>query len=220
MCRGASTGSSPSRPRASATKAGFSEQDQTDLYTRANAGRSQGRVGLGTSSQRKVAGARWTGTKTKLGDSESEDGDSDLAAEPGSSESESPALVDVLPGGATISWFNGVRPSWFLAHQAGASTSDAQRAAQARARGDESGACEPALSKAGVKAAKKAAKRTVRKHGGTCEAAAVVHAIVEAIAGLEGAPRKPKALKACARRWLASRPEWQVKGGLVAPSPV
>lgn len=53
---------------------GFSEQDQADLYTAAQDGATQGRVGLGRSSMpKKVAGARWEGKKVRLGsDSESE----------------------------------------------------------------------------------------------------------------------------------------------------
>jgi len=55
---------------------GFSEQDQTDLYTKAHDGATQGRVGLGRSSMpKKVAGARWEGKKTKLG-SDSDDSES------------------------------------------------------------------------------------------------------------------------------------------------
>ena len=45
----------------------FSEQDQTDLYNQAQTSKSQGRIGLGQSQQpKKIAGARWKGTKTKL----------------------------------------------------------------------------------------------------------------------------------------------------------
>lgn len=62
------------RPGSKGIKAGgFSEQDQTDLYTRVQDGATQGRVGLGRSSMpKKVAGARWEGKRMKLG-SDSED---------------------------------------------------------------------------------------------------------------------------------------------------
>ena len=60
------------------TQRGFSEQDQTDLYNAAQGGATQGRVGLGRSSMpKKVGGARWQGTKTKLGSDDDEDGDDD-----------------------------------------------------------------------------------------------------------------------------------------------
>lgn len=55
-------------------KVGFSEKDQEDLYTNAHDHATTGRVGLGRSSMpKKVAGVRWQGKKTKLGDSDDED---------------------------------------------------------------------------------------------------------------------------------------------------
>eukprot|EP00887_Chlorella_sp_A99_P006340 scaffold3.g6340.t1 len=63
------------------TAHGFSEQDQANLYHLAHDGATQGRVGLGRSSMpKKVAGARWAGTKTRLG-SDSEDEEEEAAAE-------------------------------------------------------------------------------------------------------------------------------------------
>jgi Pin2-interacting protein X1 len=55
-------------------KVGFSEKDQEDLYTNAHDHATTGRVGLGRSSMpKKVAGVRWQGKKTKLGDSDDDD---------------------------------------------------------------------------------------------------------------------------------------------------
>jgi hypothetical protein len=72
-CRSGRVGSTPEGKPASARRLTFSEQDQTDLYNRVQSGKSQGRVGLGTNSQpKKIGGARWQGTKTWLGDRESE----------------------------------------------------------------------------------------------------------------------------------------------------
>lgn len=62
-----------SRDKASQHRVTFNEQDQAKLYNQAQAGKSQGRIGLGVSSlPKKVAGARWQGKKTCL-DSNSED---------------------------------------------------------------------------------------------------------------------------------------------------
>jgi Pin2-interacting protein X1 len=56
---------------------GFLEEDQEALYTQAQLGRATGKSGLGQGSQpKKVAGARWAGTKTKIGsDSDGDEGD-------------------------------------------------------------------------------------------------------------------------------------------------
>ncbi|KAG7669838.1 hypothetical protein Ndes2437B_g06027 [Nannochloris sp. 'desiccata'] len=90
---------------------GFSEQEQTDLYTKAQDGARQGRVGLGRSSMpKKVAGARWEGKKKKLG-SDSEDSESESEQErreakeaaalekKEAEEEEIRGVVVVLPGG-------------------------------------------------------------------------------------------------------------------------
>ncbi|KAJ9528752.1 hypothetical protein QJQ45_020648 [Haematococcus lacustris] len=55
---------------------GFREQDQENLYTQAHDGAVHGKQGLGrASAPKKVAGAHWCGTKTRLGsDSEGEGG--------------------------------------------------------------------------------------------------------------------------------------------------
>ncbi|GAX73190.1 hypothetical protein CEUSTIGMA_g643.t1 [Chlamydomonas eustigma] len=55
--------------------AGFNEHDQENLYTQVHQGATQGKQGLGRAdAPKKVAGARWAGTKTKLGsDSEHEE---------------------------------------------------------------------------------------------------------------------------------------------------
>lgn len=55
---------------------GFSEEDQVKLYTLTQQGKSQGRQGLGTGSQpKKVASARWKGTRTAIADSDDERAD-------------------------------------------------------------------------------------------------------------------------------------------------
>jgi len=90
---------------------GFSEQDQTDLFTKTYDGATQGRVGLGRSSMpKKVAGARWEGKKKKLG-SDSEDSVSEGEQEQREAkeaaalekkeaeEEEARGVVVVLPGG-------------------------------------------------------------------------------------------------------------------------
>jgi Pin2-interacting protein X1 len=90
---------------------GFSEQDQTDLFTKAHDGATLGRVGLGRSSlPKKVAGARWIGKKKKLG-SDSEDSESEGEQErreekeaaalekKEAEEEEARGVVVVLPGG-------------------------------------------------------------------------------------------------------------------------
>jgi Pin2-interacting protein X1 len=91
---------------------GFSEQDQTDLYTKAQDGATQGRVGLGRASMpKKVAGTRWIGKKKKLGsDSENESGsegeeerrhakEADALEKKEAEEEEKRGVVVVLPGG-------------------------------------------------------------------------------------------------------------------------
>ncbi|GIL91590.1 hypothetical protein Vretimale_9640 [Volvox reticuliferus] len=64
---------------------GFQEQDQENLYEQAQHGAAHGRQGLGRSDMpKKVAGARWCGTKTKLGDDDDNDecqGNADLKGE-------------------------------------------------------------------------------------------------------------------------------------------
>ncbi|KAK9831786.1 hypothetical protein WJX74_009295 [Apatococcus lobatus] len=48
---------------------GFSEQDQVDLYSLTQGGASKSKQGLGqASAPKKVAGARWEGTKMRIGD--------------------------------------------------------------------------------------------------------------------------------------------------------
>ena len=99
---------------------GFSEADQTELYTRAQSHKTTGRLGLGQgSAPKKIGGARWEGTKTRL-DSDSEcDDEPDTTPEEEALENSDDPFCDVLPGGVTIAWFNGVRPSWFLDRQRG-----------------------------------------------------------------------------------------------------
>jgi hypothetical protein len=75
MCRAAFVGSAADVQK-HANQAGFSEQDQTDLYNQAHAGKSQGRVGLGQSSlPKKVCGTRWQGTKKRLASDSDDDED-------------------------------------------------------------------------------------------------------------------------------------------------
>ncbi|GLC53435.1 hypothetical protein PLESTB_000744800 [Pleodorina starrii] len=62
-----------SQGKAKINVSGFKEQDQENLYEQAQHGAAHGRQGLGRSDMpKKVAGARWCGTKTKL-DEEEED---------------------------------------------------------------------------------------------------------------------------------------------------
>lgn len=64
---------------ARAGKRGFNEADQESLYMRAHGKATHGHQGLGIgSAPKKVAGARWEGTKTKL---ESDDEDDDAEGE-------------------------------------------------------------------------------------------------------------------------------------------
>ena len=91
---------------------GFSEKDQTDVYTAAQENATQGRIGLGRSSMpKKVAGVRWGGTKTRLDsddddDDDEEDGDEEddekavaAALEKQDREEEAQGVVITLPGG-------------------------------------------------------------------------------------------------------------------------
>jgi hypothetical protein len=74
-CSGGVAGEGLSTAQATSRRRGFSEQDQEDLYMSSHGGKSQGRAGLGVGGlPKKVAGARWAGTKTRL--------DSDSEAEP------------------------------------------------------------------------------------------------------------------------------------------
>ncbi|GIL53485.1 hypothetical protein Vafri_9078 [Volvox africanus] len=83
---------------------GFQEQDQENLYEQAQHGAAHGRQGLGRSDMpKKVAGARWCGTKTKLDDDDDDgepQGNADLKGEisgsDASSESEDDHVVVVL----------------------------------------------------------------------------------------------------------------------------
>lgn len=91
--RACRTGCVGSSPEAGIKKArlgtAFSEQDQEDLYHQTADAQRQGRGGIGQRSlPKKVAGARWQGTKVKLDDSSDE-------GEPGSSGSEQPPTGDV-----------------------------------------------------------------------------------------------------------------------------
>ena len=90
---------------------GFSEQDQTDLYTAAHDGATQGRVGLGRSSMpKKVAGARWEGKKVRLGSDSESDGEEEREEEVLPTEIEkmeddaddNAGIVIVLPGGKKV----------------------------------------------------------------------------------------------------------------------
>jgi len=86
--------------RANRSKArGFSEQDQTDLYTRVRDGVTQGRVGLGRSSlPKKVGGARWQGKKVTFGsDSEGYD-EQEGKSEKIKSDSNEEVEIDELKG--------------------------------------------------------------------------------------------------------------------------
>ncbi|KXZ53675.1 hypothetical protein GPECTOR_6g592 [Gonium pectorale] len=69
---------------------GFREQDQENLYEQAQHGAAHGRQGLGRGDMpKKVAGARWCGTKTKLGDEDEEDEDAGSGPSGSGSDSES-----------------------------------------------------------------------------------------------------------------------------------
>jgi len=66
--------------QASTQVEGFLEEDQVAAWTAAQDGATKSKQGLGRSGQpRKVAGARWQGTRTKLGsdDDASDDGASE-----------------------------------------------------------------------------------------------------------------------------------------------
>ena len=59
---------------AKAARVGFSEKDQENLYSDAHTHATHGKQGLGIGdAPKKVAGARWQGTKTKLTDSDDEE---------------------------------------------------------------------------------------------------------------------------------------------------
>lgn len=61
---------------------GFSEQDQVDLYSLTQGGASKSKQGLGQgSAPKKVAGARWEGTKMRIGESDSEPEQPEAVAE-------------------------------------------------------------------------------------------------------------------------------------------
>lgn len=95
---------------------GFSEADQTALYTRTQDNATTGRKGLGGTRTGKQADADWAGTKIRLGSDDEGSDDEEAAAaeaEDDGVEYEDPAS-DVLPGGVTIVWAGGVRPAWFL----------------------------------------------------------------------------------------------------------
>ncbi|KAG2442104.1 hypothetical protein HYH02_009593 [Chlamydomonas schloesseri] len=72
---------------------GFREQDQENLYEQAQHGAAHGRQGLGRGDMpKKVAGARWCGTKTKISEGDEEEAEEEAGSGSGSgsgSESES-----------------------------------------------------------------------------------------------------------------------------------
>ncbi|GLI67156.1 hypothetical protein VaNZ11_011369 [Volvox africanus] len=81
---------------------GFQEQDQENLYEQAQHGAAHGRQGLGRSDMpKKVAGARWCGTKTKLDDDDNDEPQrdtnrkSEISGSDTSSESEDDHVVVV-----------------------------------------------------------------------------------------------------------------------------
>jgi Pin2-interacting protein X1 len=79
---------------------GFSEQDQTDLYTRAHDKATKGRVGLGRAgATKKVGGANWEGKRTKISlGSDSEEEEEEEEEEEGEGEGEEAAgIVIVMP---------------------------------------------------------------------------------------------------------------------------
>jgi Pin2-interacting protein X1 len=79
-------------------KTGFSEADQEALDTWAHSHATHGRVGLGRSSMpKKVAGARWTGTKTKLGSDSDGDSDEEDAPEIAVDDDDGDGIQVVLP---------------------------------------------------------------------------------------------------------------------------
>ncbi|PNW81229.1 hypothetical protein CHLRE_07g347400v5 [Chlamydomonas reinhardtii] len=64
---------------------GFREQDQENLYEQAQHGAAHGRQGLGRSDMpKKVAGARWCGTKTKISEGDGDDEEEEEEAGKGS----------------------------------------------------------------------------------------------------------------------------------------
>lgn len=74
-------------------KAGFSEKDQENLYSDVHNHATHGKQGLGIGdAPKKVAGARWQGTKTRL-DSDDEDEAADPEDEEASSEEEDTGIV-------------------------------------------------------------------------------------------------------------------------------
>ena len=76
-------------------KVGFSEKDQENLYTDVHNHATHGKQGLGIGdAPKKVAGARWQGTKTKLdSDDEDEEAVADEQDEEASSEEEDTGIV-------------------------------------------------------------------------------------------------------------------------------
>ncbi|EFJ47248.1 hypothetical protein VOLCADRAFT_105212 [Volvox carteri f. nagariensis] len=83
---------------------GFKEQDQENLYEQAQHGAAHGRQGLGRSEMpKKVAGARWCGTKTKLDEDDEDeqqdddaDRDGDVSASGSEMESEDDGRIVVV----------------------------------------------------------------------------------------------------------------------------
>ena len=224
-CRSGRVGSAPEEA-APHIRTAFSEQDQTDLYNAAHSGKSQGRVGLGTSSQpKKIGGARWQGSKTRLdSDSEQDVADEQLDAaaaaqqQTGGSGADATAAegADVLPGGTTITWGKGVRPQWFSAHHASQSAPAAQ---QSCGNGAAMAEAEPliVLTSKQRKACTKATRRAVRAGGGSCKLRAVLDKATEALQANKAAHLlQAKTLRKCWKQFLNESEAWVVSGGSVS----
>ncbi len=79
---GPRAGSKGEKRRIKKKSIGFSEKDQENLYSSAHDNATTGRVGLGRSSMpKKVAGVRWSGTKTRLGSDDDADSESNQSEE-------------------------------------------------------------------------------------------------------------------------------------------
>ncbi|KAG2496381.1 hypothetical protein HYH03_005609 [Edaphochlamys debaryana] len=83
--------------KAKITITGFKEEDQENLYEQAQHGAAHGRQGLGRSDMpKKVAGARWCGTKTKLDDGDEVEEEAEASGSGSESESEDDDRIVVV----------------------------------------------------------------------------------------------------------------------------
>jgi hypothetical protein len=130
-------------------------------------------------------------------------------------------LSDVLPGGTTITWSNGVRPAWFLRQQAATSDSKpCSERSRSRIPDIEAVDLDPtntrALTSTQANACLKAARKILRKCGGTCKLQMLAEKVVISVERTGGAPGGQKALKKRVKRFLKGSDGWLVQDGVVS----